>query len=267
MVIHILPLGFNTDHIVEGLKESPRIEKIYLLHSPNERGGFKGLTEAKKLKKIIEPIFGPTELVTINAFEVSNIYLIIREIVVKEVEKSGIPLIADNFAVGITGGTNPMACGAILGAFLAGVTAYYVRNKKFEPNRERYVEYLDMPSSKMMYHSEGLQLEILKKLSKGSYENYEGKVIGGMMRRIKLKDELDVSPNTLNSAIRVLKSKGLVKQYEEDMVRKIKKGSFEKPEYADEMQKFVRYEITPSGMFQILLGNTVTTDEIRENIG
>ena len=124
--------------------EDCQIEKIYLLHSPNERGGFKGLTEAKKLKKIIEPIFGPTELVTINAFEVSNIYLIIREIVVKEVEKSGIPLIADNFAVGITGGTNPMACGAILGAFLAGVTAYYVRNKKFEPNRERYVEYLDM---------------------------------------------------------------------------------------------------------------------------
>jgi DNA-binding transcriptional ArsR family regulator len=268
MVIHILPIGVHTDHVLVGLKESTRIDKVYLLHSPNDRkpGGFKGLTKAKQLKKDLESHFGPIELVEINAFEVSNIYLKIREIVEKEVKESGIPLIADNFAVGITGGTNPMACGAVIGAGLAGVSAYYVRDKRFEPDRETYVEYLDLPSRSMMVYVKDLQLEILKKLSEGSYEDYQGNVLPGMMRRIILVDDIGKSPNTINSAIKVLKDKGLVKQYDEDMVRKIKVDRFGHSENVDEMKKFVRYEITSSGRYQILMGTTLTTDEIRENI-
>jgi len=265
MVIHIIPIGFDTEHVEEGLKEIIPVEKVYLLHSKNGKAGeFKGLTEAKKLKRYLESHFGPIFLEEINAFEISSIYLKIQEIVKKELKtRDGGVLIKSDFAVGITGGTNPMACGAIIGATLEGVDAYYVRNRNFEPNREFYAEKLPLPSKAMILRVQGLQLEILKKLSKGSYEDYKGNVIGGMMNRTKLIEKLDVSPNTLNSAIRVLKTKELVKQYDEDMVRKIKEGPFGKPEYYDEMQKFVRYEITEHGKYQVQRDSTITTEEIK----
>jgi hypothetical protein len=262
MVIHIIPIGVNTEHVQEGLKEITPVSKVYLLHSKNDKK-FKGLTEAKKLKKDLESHFGPIVLEEIDAFEISSVYLKIQEIVKKELKtRDGGVLIKSDFAVGITGGTNPMACGAIIGATLEGVDAYYVRNRNFEPNREFYVEKLPLPSKAMILRVQGLQLEILKKLSKGSYEDYQGNVTDGMMRRTILLNELGISPNTLNSAIRVLKTKELVKQYDEGMVRKIKEGLYGKPEYVDVMQKFVRYEITDHGKYQIQRDSTITTEEI-----
>jgi hypothetical protein len=266
MVIHIIPIGVNTEHVEEGLKEIIPVEKVYLLHSKNGKAGeFKGFTMAKKLKKYLEPHFGPIILEEIDAFEMSSVYLKIQEIIRTEVKESaeGV-LIKSNFAVGITGGTNPMACGAIIGATLSGVDAYYVRNRNFEPNRKLYAEKLLLPSKEMMGNVKGTNLEILEILSEGTYVDNNDEIILGMMTRTKLIKKTGKDANTINSAIKVLKNKELVKQYDFGIVKKNKEERIGYPPiYKNVKQKFVRYEITQNGKFQIQMNSTLTEKEIK----
>jgi hypothetical protein len=268
MVIHILLVGKNSGHIWNGLKEISPAKKVYLLHSGN-MPDFKHLNEAKKLKKKIEGAYCPTALEKINPFEMSNIILKIREIVEKEVEESGIPLIRDNFAVGVTGGTNVMASGAAIGAMLSGVNAYYVLDDRHPPKRKKYAELLPIPPISNIKQTSGLHLKILEALSEESYTDIFGDTYDGMMLKTELRDKIDIITSTFNSAIETLKEKGLLKQIAKTWMNvpknKNKKINLDRPqELIGKEKSIIRLEITALGKFQLQAGNTLTSKEIKK---
>lgn len=265
MVIHILLVGINSGHIWNGLKEISPATKVYLLHSPNN-ADFKHATEAKKLKKKIEGSYCPTVLEKINPFEMSNIILKIREIVEKEVEESGIPLIRDNFAVGVTGGTNVMAAGAAFGAMISGTNAYYVQDDRHPPKRERYAELLPIPPLNSLRQPSGLNLKILEILSEESYTDIFEKTTKGMMIKTDLRDKIGVAHSTFNSAIDILEEKGFLDKIPKTWVmtsnKKRKKKNSNLPEEQTPKEKSImRIQLTALGRFQFRTGNTLTSDD------
>ena len=197
----------------------------------------------------------------------SNIILKIREIIEKEVEESGIPLIRDNFAVGVTGGTNVMASGAAIGAMLSGVNAYYVLDDRHPPKRKNYAELLPIPPLTIMKQTTGSHLKILEALSEESYTDIFGETYYGMMQKTELRDKVNIITSTFNSAIETLKEKGLLKQIAKTWmnVPKNKKINLDRTEELIPKEKsIIRLQITALGKFHLQAGNTLTSKEIEK---
>ena len=272
MVIHIVLVGKNTGHIWNGLKEISPAKKVYLLHSAN-MPDFKHATEAKKIQKKIKNAYCPAEVVKINPFEMSNIFIKIREIIEKEVNASGIPLMRDNFAVGVTGGTNVMASGAVIGAMLSGVNAYYVLDDRFPPKRKKYAEFLPIPPINNLKRTSGLLLEILEMLSEESYTDIFGEEHKGMMIKTQLRDKVGARESTFNSAIDVLVEKELLIKFPKTFVsvekksgkNKKKKNNTNAPvEHEIKEKSIIRLQVSPLGEFQLHTGNTFTPREMKK---
>ena len=54
----------------------------------------------------------------------------------------------NDFAINVTGGTNPMAVGAMMASLMSKVPSYYVQNRRMDPNRQEYVTMLNLPDYK-----------------------------------------------------------------------------------------------------------------------
>lgn len=101
MSIHIITLGTNISLLTSSLKHFKNIEKVYILTSQ------KISLKNKLFKQII-----------VNQNNSSNIISAIINIWELESDK--------NIYINITGGTNAMSSGALLGAYYTGSKAYYL---------------------------------------------------------------------------------------------------------------------------------------------
>jgi len=155
MVIHIAPIGIETAHVFEGIKDKQfgQPDKLYLLHSPNQKKqpGEKRVVASNQFKKIALDIknqlegFVETYLIEINAFDMNSVWDGINKIIKDEFEKDE-SLTLKDFAINVTGGTNLMAVASTIAAGSRGVRAYYVLNKNFKENKKPYVRELTIPN-------------------------------------------------------------------------------------------------------------------------
>ena len=144
MVVHIAPIGKETKHVEEWLREVTPVTKIWLIHSKKKDGREDFTKNAKDLAKKIKKDYAGVEVeqyLIDDAFGINDTMDAISEIVSIEgdVERQ-------EFAVNVTGGTNAMATGAILQAMLLGTKAYYVKNRDKNPGQKKYVDELPIPS-------------------------------------------------------------------------------------------------------------------------
>jgi len=155
VVIHIAPIGVEVAHVYEGIKDKQlgAPDKLYLLHSPNQKSKSKTKSQEGQFKKIaqgvknkLEPIC-ETILVEINAFQMNSVWDAINKIIKEEFENDEM-LNLNDFAINVTGGTNLMAVASTIAAGSRGVRAYYVTNKKFKENKPPYVKELTIPNFK-----------------------------------------------------------------------------------------------------------------------
>ena len=144
MVIHIAPIGKETKHVEEWLREVTPVTKIWLIHSKKKDGVVDFSKYAKNLAKKLKKDYSGIEIkskIIDNPFGMNDTMKAITEIV--EIEKDAE---RQDFAINVTGGTNVMATGAILSAMLLGTKAYYVLNRDKNPGQKSYVEELPIPS-------------------------------------------------------------------------------------------------------------------------
>ena len=144
MVVHIAPIGKETKHVEEWLREVTPVTKIWLIHSKKKDGGEDFTKNAKDLAKKIKKDYAGVEVeqyLIDNPFGMDDTMDAISDIVSieEDVERQ-------EFAVNVTGGTNAMASGAILQAMLLGTKAYYVKNRDKNPGQKKYVDELPIPS-------------------------------------------------------------------------------------------------------------------------
>ena len=144
MVVHIAPIGKETKHVEEWLREVTPVTKVWLVHSKKKDGREDFTKNAKDLAKKIKKDYAGVEVeqyLIDNPFGMDDTMDAISNIVSieKDVERQ-------EFAVNVTGGTNAMASGAILQAMLLGTKAYYVKNRDKNPGQKKYVDELPIPS-------------------------------------------------------------------------------------------------------------------------
>ena len=144
MVVHIAPIGKETKHVEEWLREVTPVTKIWLIHSKKKDGRDDFTKNAKDLAKKIKKDYAGVEVeqyLIDNPFGMDDTMDAISDIVSieEDVERQ-------EFAVNVTGGTNAMASGAILQAMLLGTKAYYVKNRDKNPGQKKYVDELPIPS-------------------------------------------------------------------------------------------------------------------------
>lgn len=190
MSIHIALMGKTREPVLKGYQHYGGIEKLYLLHSANNKEfAFKDL--ALDVKKRFEEIgFKGTLLKEVNAFDMDSIVNAIVSIARAE---------KPPFYVNITGGTNLMAGAACAASFFIGAKAYYVRGKVGdELSKSRVIE-LPVPNIPFQIPDE-TQLGILKILSKQN----------GSVSNTLIRQELGLSPQILSYHIKEMVKKGLV---------------------------------------------------------
>ena len=146
MVVHIAPIGRETKHVEEWLREVTPVTKIWLIHSKKKDGNVDFNKHAKDLEKKLKNDYTAIEIqhkIIDNPFGMDDTMDAITEIVTLEEEND---VLRQEFAINVTGGTNVMASGAILQAMLLGTKAYYVLNRDKNPGQKSYVEELPIPS-------------------------------------------------------------------------------------------------------------------------
>ena len=166
-MIQIATVGDTQEVVKNGLgKILP--EKLYILHTPNERTKKElddAIEEAKQqknnervkflklkqyednvkvLKKEIQKDFGiPVELRTVHKFESNQVIKSILDIIHKEQENNKRD--SKDYVINITGGTKAMVAGASCAAYLAQARVYYVLHPD-EARGKELVRELPLPS-------------------------------------------------------------------------------------------------------------------------
>lgn len=192
MSTHIALIGKTEDPVLKGYQHYGGITRLYLLHSPDdEEFKFKALALGVK-KKLDRAGFDGVVLRQINAFDMNNIISAIISIVDQE---------KPPYFVNITGGTNLMAGAACAASFFIGAKAYYVLGKRGKEMAESEVIELPMPNIPYYRTIEGTQLRVLKSLES----------LGGRANSARLRDSLDMSPQTISYHVKELAKKGLVR--------------------------------------------------------
>ena len=145
-MIQIATVGDAQVVVKEGLRKVPS-EKLYILHTENERSESKlnqdlkkarskdeknriqtqqYQTNAEKLKiEILNEFDVKVELQKVGKFDT---YAVIREIqeIIRKEKKKNKKLQGEDFAINITGGTKAMVAGSVCSAYLAQTRMYYV---------------------------------------------------------------------------------------------------------------------------------------------
>jgi hypothetical protein len=176
MVIHIAPIGIDIGHVIQWLKETSPVEKIWILHS--KKSPTKDFPQiALGLKKKVLSFYDDCEIkmkVIEDPFGLDSTMDMIDDII-REEEENDSTLQRHEFLINVTGGTNAVAAGSIMAATLSGTTAHYIKNKKMEPGLRKYVIELPIPSIGMMKMNQTYH-KVLKIISEGYYsiQRYDG---------------------------------------------------------------------------------------------
>ena len=121
MVVHIAPIGRETKHVEEWLREITPVTKVWLIHSKRKDGATDYSKNAKDLEKKLKKDYAAIEVeryLIDNPLGMDDTMDAITDIVSKEEN-----VLRQEFAINVTGGTNVMASGAILSAMLLGTKA------------------------------------------------------------------------------------------------------------------------------------------------
>ena len=172
MVVHISPIGRETKHVEEWLREITPVSKIWLIHSKKKDGGTDYGKNARDLEKKLKKDYAGIEVkrVTIdNPLGMDDTMDAITEIVRQEDDNN---VIRQHVAINVTGGTNVMAAGAILSAMHLGTKAYYVLNREKNPAQKKYVIELPIPPIGIAKMNE-TQQKVLDIISKGYFILYD----------------------------------------------------------------------------------------------
>ena len=192
MSTHIALIGTTENPVLKGYQYYGGIRRLYLLHSPDdEKFKFRGLA-LEVMKRLEETGFDGVVLKQINAFDMNDIISTIIGIVDQE---------KPPYFVNITGGTNLMAGAACAASFFIGAKAYYVLGKRGVKLAESEVIELPVPSIPYYRTIERTQLGVLKSLES----------LGGKANSARLRDSLNMSPQTISYQIKELAKKGLVR--------------------------------------------------------
>tara|TARA_Y100000588_G_scaffold340105_1_gene383226 strand:- start:22 stop:867 length:846 start_codon:yes stop_codon:yes gene_type:complete len=200
MVVHIAPIGKETKHVEEWLREVTPVTKIWLIHSKKKDGREDFTKNAKDLAKKIKKDYAGVEVeqyLIDDPFGINDTMDAISEIVSIEgdVERQ-------EFAVNVTGGTNAMATGAILQAMLLGTKAYYVKNRNKNPGQKKYVDELPIPSIGIVKMN-NVQQKVLRMISENEHilrdpstKKVENREVGmatnqELLKKLKWNDEYD----------------------------------------------------------------------------
>jgi len=166
MVVHIAPIGKETKHVEEWLREITPVTKIWLIHSKKKDGTIDFVKNARDLGKKLKKDYAAIEVeqyLIDNPFGMDDTMDAITDIVSIEED-----VLRQEFAINVTGGTNVMASGAILSAMLLGTKAYYVLNRDKNPGQKSYVRELPIPSIGIVKMND-TQQKVLNIISKSRF--------------------------------------------------------------------------------------------------
>ena len=171
--------GQTTNHVERAVVDPSfkPIDKIYLIHSPDEKKatGYKTApTLFKKIaadcKKRIESnstLRGKVHLVSIrSAFELEPTMERIIEIYYNEIETHT----KDKIVVNVTGGTNMMVVGAMIAAGSKHTNAYYVLDDRFNKNLQSYLRPIGIPNWSQDAELEENEQKVLYEISQSTFE-------------------------------------------------------------------------------------------------
>ena len=168
MVVHIAPIGRETKHVEEWLREVTPVTKIWLIHSKKKDGNVNFNKHAKDFEKKLKNDYAGVEVeqyLIDNPFGIDDIMDAISDIV--SIEENNVNSRQD-FAINVTGGTNAMAAGAILQAMLLGTKAHYILNRDKNPGQKEYAVELPIPSIGILRMDESQQ-KVLKIISENTF--------------------------------------------------------------------------------------------------
>lgn len=218
--IQIATIGDTQIVVEEGLRKNTP-EKLYILHTKNERSKEKLKTEleslqkeknesvreskiqqvktqqytdnAKKLKKELEKKWNiGVELALVDKFDTDVMIATILNIINDEIEQSrqdDEPKTSKDFVINITGGTKAMVAGAACAAYLAQSKMYYV----LHPNEARGTDLVkELPVPLRAENS-----------SRGKTDKTSGIVLQAIQRELKNKDY--ISRERLNKSLEKIK--------------------------------------------------------------
>ena len=185
MVVHIAPIGTETAHVIEWLRNGS-VEKIYLLHSkksPKIDFPKKARDLAKKIKDLYPDCIIFKRVIE-NAFNLDDTLDAISEIIYNERDNG---VLNQEIAINITGGTAVQAAAAVLSAFKHGTKAYYILNRRKNKNLNNYVEELPIPSIGIVNMNK-TQQEVLKLIYDGRFVRLEQeKVTDNITKKLKTR--------------------------------------------------------------------------------
>ena len=162
--VHIMLVGEDTKHVTMALADPSdvsaggyNVKRVYLLHSPDEtvnpgpkkRGIKKFKKIATELRDDLNDHYDnkfPIKLIPINAFDTDSIIDTIVGIIFKEYPDRIVT--KKHIVINVTGGTNLMAVAAMIAAGSQQTGAYYILDKRFNPNLESYVRTIEIPNFK-----------------------------------------------------------------------------------------------------------------------
>ena len=156
--VHIMLVGENITHVKMALQDSNdvcrKVKRLYLLHSPDESkksGPKKNPTLFKKIATQLRDDLRrsydfPINLISIDAFSADSIIDTIVGIIFKEYPDRIVT--KKHIVINVTGGTNLMAVAAMIAAGSQQTGAYYILDKRFNPNLESYVRTIEIPNFK-----------------------------------------------------------------------------------------------------------------------
>ena len=184
MVVHIAPIGTETAHVTEWLRNGS-VQKIYLLHSrKTAKTDFP--KKARDLEKQIKKLYPGVEIikrVIENAFNLDDTQDAISEIFYYETKDNKVQ--NQEIIINVTGGTNVQGAAAVLSAFKHGTKADYILNRRMNKNLDSYIVPLPIPSIGIV-KSNKTQQEVLQLIFEGRFLRYEQeKVTDEITKRLK----------------------------------------------------------------------------------
>lgn len=169
MIVHIAPIGKETKHVEEWLREITPVTKIWLIHSKKKDGNVNFNKYAKDLEKKLKNDYEGIEVehyLIDDPFGIDDTMDAISDIV--SIEDDNVNRRQD-FAINVTGGTNAMAAGAILQAMLLGTKAHYILNRNKNPGQIKYADELPIPSIGILRMDESQQ-KVLRIISEYTFK-------------------------------------------------------------------------------------------------
>ena len=170
MVVHIAPIGTETAHVIEWLRNGS-VEKIYLLHS-KKTAKVDFPKKARDLAKKIKDLYPDCIIfkrVIENAFNLDDTLDAITDIIYNERDNG---VLNQEITINVTGGTNVQAAAAILSAFKHGTKADYILDRRENKKLDSYIVPLPIPSIGIVKVNK-TQQEVLQLIYNGKFVRLE----------------------------------------------------------------------------------------------